>query len=425
MLEQKPPLGTLTGRPKALPSALVSFRNREFRWFYVAMLGQMASMNMQLVVPGLLAFELTGSFAALGLMGLFGAVPLLLLSMFGGVLADRMPKRTVLQAGQLLSLLNSAVMSALVFFDLMSMEWIYLAALVQGIIWALMLPASQAIIPDIVGVDRLMNAVSLNFAGLNAMQLLAPVAAGLIISFAGFQWAFLAMASLYGMALASLSRLTWQPANLASERGMTLRQLGVNGIEDIRQGLSYIRGDRLMFLLLSITFLSSIFAMSHLLLLPGYVADVFDGGGSKVGLMFSISATGSLVSMLGLAASPYRRRGILLLASMMVLGVGLLAFAQTSDYWTAAAIMLLIGVGTAMRQALTQGLLQEYTEQAFQGRVMAVFMQQWSILTFGTFVVGIAAEVVGVQPAFMALGIGLMLVTVAVYTFMPSIRRIN
>lgn len=147
MLEQKPPLGTLTGRPKALPSALVSFRNREFRWFYVAMLGQMASMNMQLVVPGLLAFELAGSFAALGLMGLFGAVPLLLLSMFGGVLADRMPKRTVLQAGQLLSLLNSAVMSALVFFDLMSMEWIYIAALVQGIIWALMLRPVKQLFP--------------------------------------------------------------------------------------------------------------------------------------------------------------------------------------------------------------------------------------------------------------------------------------
>ena len=425
MLEQEPPLGILTGRPKLLPSALVSFSNRDFRWFYVAMLGQMASLNMQLVVPGLLVFELTGSFAALGLMGLFSAMPLLLLSMFGGVLADRMPKRTILVAGQLVSLFNAAVMSALVFTDLMSMEWLYLSALVQGTIWALMLPASQAIIPDIVGMDRLMNAVSLNFAGLNSKQLLAPAGAGFIISFAGFEWAFLAMASLYGVALAGLARLTWQPATVASEPGMSLRQMAVKGFEDIGQGLSYIRGRRLMFLLLSITFVSSMFAMSHLLLLPGYVADVLDGGGSKVGLMFSVSACGSLVAMLGLAAAPHRRRGMLLLASMMVLGAGLLAFAQTSDYWLAAAIMLSIGVGTALRQALIQGLLQEYTDPGYQGRVMALFMQQWSILTFGTFIVGIAAEIVGVQTAFMALGIGLMLVTLAVYAFIPSIRNLT
>ena len=433
MLEQKPAPGahqaprpdTASTSASSRPGAFESFSNREFRWFYAAMLGQMAAMNMQLLVPALLAFELTGSYAALGIIGISGALPMFLLSMFGGVLADRVPKRSVLLAGQLFSLLNSGVMSALVFTGLISMEWIYLSALVQGIILALIMPASQAIIPDIVGMDRLMNAVSLNFAGMHTTQLIAPAAGGFIISFAGFDWAFLAMASFYGIALLSLSRLSWQPATLTGDEGITLIQLARKSLDDIKEGLCYIRDDRLMLILLSISFATAIFAMPHLFLLPGYVADIFDGGGSEVGIMFSVSAVGSLAAMLGLAASPARHRGLLVLIMMMVLGAGLVLFAQTGSYLIAAAVMVPIGIGSALRLALLQGLVQQFSEQAYRGRVMAVFMMQWSIMQVATLVVGVVAEVTGIQPAFMGLGIGLMLVTLAVYFFIPSIRHLD
>ncbi len=410
---------------KSRPRTFESFGNPEFRWFYVSMLGQMAAMNMQLLVPALLAFELTGSYAALGIIGISGALPMFLLSMFGGVLADRVPKRTVLQAGQFFSVLNSGAMAALVFTGLISMEWIYVSALVQGIILALIMPASQAIIPDIVGMDRLMNAVSLNFAGMHTTQLLAPAAGGFIISLAGFDWAFLAMGGFYGVALISLSRLSWQPATLANDAGLTLKQVGRKSLEDVKEGLRYCRDDRLMLVLLSISFVTAIFAMPHLFLLPGYVADIFDGGGSEVGIMFSVSAIGSLAAMLGLAASPARHRGLLVLMTMMLLGAGLFLFAQTSNYWTAAAVMVPIGIGSALRLALLQGLLQQFSEQAYRGRVMAVFMMQWSIMQVATLVVGVVAEVTGIQPAFMGLGIGLMLVTLAVYIFVPRVRHLD
>ena len=404
------------------PRTFDSFKNPDFRWFYVAMLGQMAAMNMQLVIRGLLAFDLTGSYAALGLVGLFGALPMLTLSMFGGVLADRMPKKTVLQIGQFASLLNAAVLAMLVFTDLMAMEWLYVSALAQGSVMALMMPARQAMLPDIVGLDRLMNAISLNMAGMNTTQLLAPAIGGFIVSFAGFEWAFLTMAGLYAVALSGLSRLTWQPASIVGEAGMTLLEFARKSLSDIREGAVYIRNDRLMLLLLTISFISSVFAMPHIFLMPGYVADIFDGGGSELGVLISIGAIGSLAAMLSLAAVPYRRRGLLLLAAMMVLGLGILVFAQISSYWLAAPIMMAIGVGSALRQALMQGLLQEYAEHAFRGRVMSVFMMQFSIMQLGTFLVGMVAEAGGVQPAFMGLGIGLMVVTALAYTFMPRIR---
>ena len=407
------------------PRTFDSFKNPDFKWFYVAMLGQMAAMNMQLVVRGLLAFDLTGSYAALGLVGLFGAVPMLTLSMFGGVLADRMPKKTVLQIGQFASLLNAAVMALLVFSDLMAMQWLYVSALAQGSVMALMMPARQAMLPDVVGLDRLMNAISLNMAGMNTTQLLAPAIGGFIVSFAGFEWAFLTMAGLYALALSGLSRLTWQPASIAAEAGLSLLQVARKSIDDIHQGFDYIRGNRLMLLLLSISFVSSVFAMPHIFLMPGYVADIFGGGGSELGVLISIGAIGSLAAMLSLAAVPYRRRGLLLLAGMMVLGLGILIFAQISSYWLAAPVMMAIGVGSALRQALMQGLLQEYSHHDYRGRVMAVFMMQFSVMQLGTFLVGMVAEAVGVQPAFMGLGLGLIVVTLLAYAFMPRIRNVR
>ncbi|MDA1010701.1 MAG: MFS transporter, partial [Chloroflexi bacterium] len=171
-----------------------SLRDRDFRWFYVAMLGQMAAMNMQLVVRGLLTYYLTGSYAALGLVGLANATPMLFLSPFGGVMADRLPKRTVLILGQAASLLIALVVGALLLADLLIFEYLLVSAVVQGMVMALMMPARQAMIPDLVGKARMMNAISLNMAGMNTMRLFAPAVGGFIVAWWNFELAYLAMA---------------------------------------------------------------------------------------------------------------------------------------------------------------------------------------------------------------------------------------
>ena len=99
---------------------------------------------------------------------------MLFLAVFGGVLADRLPKKTVLQLGQAASLANAAAMAVLVFTGLMSIEWLLINAALQGIVMALMMPARQAMLPELVGLTRMMNAASLNMAGMNSMRLFAP-----------------------------------------------------------------------------------------------------------------------------------------------------------------------------------------------------------------------------------------------------------
>ncbi|MPZ97996.1 MAG: MFS transporter [Dehalococcoidia bacterium] len=420
-----PPPTSRVGLSRFVPRTFDSFKDREFRWFYLAMLGQMASMNMQMVVRGYLAFVLTGSYAALGLVGLAGAVPMLLLSVFGGVIADRLPKRTVLQVAQALSLVNAASLAALIFVDLMNIEWLLVSAFAQGIVMALTMPARQSMIPDIVGMQRMMNAVSLNMAGMNTMRLFAPAAGGFIITLAGFEWAFLTMAGLYGLALVALARVTWQPATAPGATGESVVETAQSAVRDVRDGISYIRGDRLMLAILAVSFISSVFGMPYLFLLPGYVADIFGGEGSDVGLLISVSAVGSLAGALVLASLPDRRRGLMLLFGTILLGVGLFAFAQTTNYWVAAGFMVLVGIGSTLRQALSQGLLHAYVENAYRGRVMSVFMTQFSMMQLGVFFIGIIAESVGIRVAFAGLAVCLMVTTAIAFALIPRIRRID
>ncbi|MDA1062438.1 MAG: MFS transporter, partial [Chloroflexi bacterium] len=430
------PTGVATPEPEPprrgrlrLPRMLDSFYNREFRWFYLSMLGHMASMNMQLVIRGLLAYDLTGSYAALGLVGLAGALPMLVLAVFGGVLADRLPKKTVMQVGQLASLANAAAMAFLVFAGLMTIEWLLITAALQGTVMALMMPARQAMLPEVAGLDRMMNAVSLNMAGMNSMRLFAPALGGFIVGFFGFGWGFTVMSGLYFVAFLTMAQVTWTPPSAPGELGQSALATGRSALADIWGGLVYIRHEPRMRILLGITFVTSAFGMPIQFLLPGYVADIFaDDAGSAAtlaGLLLSISAIGALAGALFLATIRDKHRGVLFLGGAATLGLGVFLFAQTDNYVLAAMFMMIVGLGSAFRMALSQGLLHSYVDNAYRGRVMSLFMTQMAMMQFSTFIVGLVAEAVGIRIAIASLGLLLIGVTALATVFIPTLRRLD
>ncbi|MDA1010134.1 MAG: MFS transporter, partial [Chloroflexi bacterium] len=389
----------------------------------------MSAMNMQLVIRGLLAYVLTGSYAALGLIGLAGAIPTLTLSVFGGVVADRLPRRTVMQVGQTASGLNAATLAALYFAGFMTFEWLLISSFVHGVTMALMMPSRQAMLTDIVPMDRMMNAVSLNMAGMNSMRLFAPALGGFIVAFAGFGWAFLVMAGLFGLAVLGMAQVTWAPSAAPSEGKQGPLAVAKNSLRDIGSGLAYMGRDRNMAVLLSIAFLTSMLGMPLQFMLPAYVADIFaDNAGDAAGLaglLLSISAIGALVGALTLATVRSRHCGWLLMAGGITLGLGTFLFAQTATFLVAGLAMMVVGLGSSMRQALSQGLLHAYVDNTYRGRVMAIFMMQMSVMQFGTFIVGIIAEQTGIQTVIAGLGISLIAVTLLYAALSPRLRRMD
>lgn len=411
----------VTARVASLPT-FASFGERDFRWFYLAMLGQMAAMNIQLVMRGYVVFEITGSFALLGGIALASALPMLFLGVVGGVLADRAPKKVVLQVGQFVSVVNALVVGVLILMEAIELWHLFAAGAIQGITMALMMPSRQAMIPEVVGRDLLMNAVALNSAGMNLMRVLAPAAAGFLTAAAGGGVigagpVYMVMAGFYFLAMVTLARLPRQEATSSgSSRG---------GLGDLRDGFTYVRHDPTILIVLVVTLLSAFLAMPYIQLLPGFVKDVLDGGPVELGLLTAISGGGAVFGALVIASLPERRRGLLLLASAILLGVALVVFSESRVFWFAAITMVFVGIGTAGRQAFSQILLHHYVENEFRGRVMALMMLQPGMMALGAFVIGIVAERMGIDLATAILAIALVGISAVLVVVSPRLRRLQ
>ena len=415
----------------------------------------MASLNMQILVRGYLAFELTNSFSALGAMGLASAVPMFTLSVFGGVLADRVSKKWILQIGQAISALLAIGVGLLVASGQLRYEHLFVTSIVQGVVQAIMLPASQAMVPEVIGRKGMMNAISLNAAGMNFVRLLAPAAGGFLIALIGAASVYFVMAGTYGLAVAALIPVSGvsalrpgrlaallshggmapapEPANGAGPApGPGMRRAPVeggilaaarSGFADLGEGARYIIHDRNIFQLLTVNFLTAMLGMPFMVMLPGYVSEVYGGGAETLGLIVAISGGGALAGALVVASLPEKRRGVLMLLSAILIGASLVAFASTDDFWLGALFMATAGVGTAGRQALSAVLVHTYVEDAYRGRVMAVFMTQISLMLGAAFFVGLLAEVIGIRSALASLGAALVVMILGFMALSPTLRR--
>ena len=425
-----------------LPRTFDAFRFGPFRWFMGAMIWWNAAMSMQMLVRGYLVYQMTDSFAALGVVSLGLAIPMLLVSPIGGVVADRTSRRAVLQLGQLLSVVIAAVVATLLFIDILVFWHLVVASVAHGLIVAVVMPSRQALLPDVVGVTRLMNAIPLQAAGLNLMQILAPALGGYMIDWTSAAWVYVFIAALAAMSVLMLFFVkSRSPEELAANRnggpaggrepardpfsdGRGPPSRG-SAIEDLSGGVEYLRRDRTVFSILSFSFLATLLGMPIRLLLPGYVGAVFSDSGSTLGLLQMGMGVGALIGALSLASLRLtRHRGLVLAANSMLIGIALIAFSMTGVIWLAWLGLLVVGIGSTGRQAMSQVLVQEYVEDDYRGRVMSIFMMQASLMSIGAFGVSLYMGKVGPEFAIGSTGAVLIMATIAFLILVPRFRRL-
>ena len=399
-----------------------SLQSPAYRLYFFGTLGQFASMNMQIVTGPLLIYRLTGSSALLGTMSLASALPMIFMSFLGGAVADRLQKKQILIAGLLCTAAISLGVALALDTGYLSREntgsWriLIIFSFCQGAIMGLMMPALQAIIPEIVSRAHLMNAVALNMLGMNLLNLFAPTAAGLMIDHFDFKAVYYAMTGLY--VYASLIILFIPRANRQAVHASGI-------LTDIQRGLQYIRQDSTILFLLGFTLVIVVLSMPYQQLLPIYADDILKVGATGMGVLMSVSGAGALAGSLILASLPNKKRGIILLASGLVSGVALLIFAFSSSWALSLAVIVFLGLGHTFRSTISSALLQATTEAAYMGRVMAILNIQWGTMSLCTFVAGILAEVVAVQWVLGALALMLIIIAILSIIFFPSIRKME
>jgi MFS family permease len=426
-----PPAPEIDAQPAGNFRTFESLSDSSFRWFFVSMLCWFGSMNMQQLARGVIVYDMTGSYAALGTVALANAVPGLFFSLPGGLVADRLNCKQVVQAGQLSNTLISLIIAALMLTGLITFEYLVVSAIFQGAINSLMMPARQSMVPELVSGERLMNAVALNSAGTNIMRLAGPPVGGMLLVVMGAGWVYMAMAALYAAGAVCMLPVRSRPGALAERETLRLSRRGTSPgslggmLRDLAEGCRYMMRDRVIFLVLAVSFVIVLLSQPYQMLLPGFAKDVLGASPGELGLLMSLTGVGALAGSLVVASMRARRRGLVLLCSAFVMGVTTLAFALSTNIWFTALIVLAIGVGQSFRMSISSVLIQTYTEPEYRGRVMSVYMMEFSLVAFGTFFVGLLSNAIGVQAALGATAATLAVLSVLAIIFLPRMRRLD
>ena len=400
-----------------------SLKNPSYRLYYFGTLAHYAAMSMQIVTNPLLIYRLTDSPALLGTLSLVGAAPMIGISVFGGAFADRLRKKNILITGMSCFAVVSLGVGLALSSGSLSREnpgswWILIvASLIQGLIMGMMMPALQAIIPEIVNRDQLMNAIAMNTMGMNTLSLMAPAIAGFIIGdSSNFKAVYFTVAGLYVMAMLFLLFIPSRSKITAT---------GNNILADIQQGFRYIRKDKAILFILVFTLIVVVLSMPYQQLMPIFVDDILKVGAPGMGMLMSASGAGALIGSLILAAMPNKKRGILLLGSGIIVGIALTVFSFSSYMGLSLVFIFFVGLGQAFRQTIGSVLVQTYTQDAYMGRVMSILNMQWGLMSVCTFLAGMLAEFLKVQWVLGSLAILLSVVSLAFMVSSPNIRKIE
>ena len=385
-------------------------------------MGQRAAMNMQMIARSYLIYELTNSPAILGLLSLCHALPVLFFSIFGGVMADRIQKKYVLLVGLAGSALLSLGVALALSLGYLSSEnagswWILaVASVIQGTIMGLMIPSRQAIIPEIVEDEHIMNAISLDTTGMNVLRLMAPALSGFLIDAFDYDAVYYVMTAMYA---AGTVCIVFMPLT-----GKLIGSTG-NALDDIKEGFRYIRHQTTILLLLIFTLFVVVLSMPYMTLLPVFAKDVLDVGASGMGVLVSVSGVGAMTTSLVLASLPNKKRGLMLLFSGLILGVALTVFSFSSSWPLSLIVIVFVGLGQAGRMALGNTLIQYYVEDTYRGRVMSIYIMEFGLTSFGSAGAGLLAEGVGAEWALGGFSLALVLVSLVALVFLPRIRKLD
>jgi MFS family permease len=368
-----------------LGASVRALRHRNFALFFVGMLVSMIGSNMQSVAQGWLVGTLVGwdqAVVYIGLVGIVSTLPIMILSLFGGVLADVMPKRPTLLATQAASGALALVLAALTALDLVQVWHVFVLAFLLGTINALDMPTRQSFFMEMVGREDIANAVAMNSALMNGARILGPAAAGLLIGWLGTPLCFLVNGLSFGAVIVSLLAMRTSELMPAARlpRPRSVGEVGSN----LGEGLRYAWRTPIIRLVLVTVGMVSIFGLNFFnIILPVVAASTLKSGASGYGFLTSALGLGALVSAMFVATSR-RPRLRVLIGGGMLLAVGDLALAFTTSFPVALAASFCAGMGLIGSASIGNSLIQITVPGALRGRVMSL----WTLVVVGSSPIG-------------------------------------
>lgn len=394
-------------------TAFVSLRLVNFRYLWYSQIASFTGMQMQQVARGLLAYQLTGSYAAVGVVMMAWGIPQTLFSLVGGAVADRVNRRNIILIVQFGTGGLSLLTAFLILIGVISIPILFVMGLFQGTLFAFNMPARQAYLAELVPQSELMNAIALNNMAMNATRIVGPALAGIVIAVWDISAAYFLQSFLYLFVIYFMFRL---PPSTGHLRGNARRSV----VAEIGEGLSYVRNSPTLRLLIMMAFIPTILGMPYMTLLPGFAVDELGQGAGSYGFMFTVTGVGAIVGSLAIASlTGYPRKPLLQIGAGLgwgasLLGLGLLA--RQFGYPGALVALCALGLFSTTYQTLNNTMVMAATDEAYYGRVMSIYMLTFSVFPLVAGPMGVVADHLSATTTFVLLGAGILVFVVGVFT---------
>lgn len=367
-----------------ISTSLPAFRALSYRDFRLYWFGQMASVSglqMVYLAQGWLIWKLTGSELLLGAVGLCSAIPAVLLTLFGGALADKAELRRLLLLLQSIAALTLFVLATLTITGLVRIWHIFAVAFVFGIIQAFDHPGRQALFPHLVERRELMNAVSLNSTIWPGTKIFGPALAGYII----YKVSEVTHSPLLGAAtafyLASLGFVLFSLFLFLLRVPAYERSRGRDILREIGDGVKFVWEHGTFRFLTGINFLGVFFVVTHVTLMPVFVSEILNGDASMLGSLYAAGGIGSLGgAMIAANLAGFRRRGWLIIGSAAAQAGFVLLFALSPVVFISLLLQLLAGFSHAFFMVCAQSTVQLQVPDSFRGRMMSIWGMNYGVI---------------------------------------------
>jgi MFS family permease len=379
--------------------SFASLQNLDYRKLWWAGTFSFMSVQMQFLLRGVLAWDLTEREGALGLVYLSFGIALLIATPLGGVAADRLPKRRVLIVSQGAILAAAAGMGVVVLTDAVQFWMLLVAAVTQGVAFGFLGPTRVAFTSEIVGREQLGNAITLSLLSMNGTRVVAPAFAGALagVVFIGIGGAYIVSAA---FSLLSFVLLLRCPPGSAPRATST-----ASPFAEIANGVRYVTARPHLRRLVVSSFVIIMFGFNYVAFIPALVKGEFDLGDGWVGIIMSASSIGAVavaVPLAGRADGP----GVwkLMVGSGLLFGAGVIALGLSPLFGVGVLAVVFVGAGTTGYQSLSNAIALNMTSDTHQGRVQSLMMLSFAGFGIAAAPLGLLAEAIGLRSAIVVMG---------------------
>lgn len=406
-------VGESVGWSDRILSAFPALKSRNYFLYFLGQLVSLVGTWLQIVAEGWLVFELTHSAFYVGLDAAAATIPTLFLSLFGGVIVDKFPKKKILIFTQAASMVLAFILGLMTVSNVINVWYVITLAFLLGIVNAIDSPARQSYVVELVDDKKyLASAIALNSGMFNTARVIGPTVAGLLIAAFGSGIAFILNGLSYIAVIIALMQIN------TTDR---VTHSNLHPIEAIKQGLQYAFSHTTIRLLLVIASVVSIFGWSYGTLMPVIATDIFHLNASGLGYLYAVAGTGALLGAIFISSFSHRFNSLsIIIGGNILFSFCLFLFTFTANIYLGSFLLFLIGFGLVAQFSTNNTVLQHVVDDSMRGRVMAIYTISFiGLAPIGNFEIGWVAEKFGTELAIRSSA--LIVLVFGIYLF--SVRR--